>query len=542
MINRRRSGAWVSAILLASAAAAPTYAVNLLLNPGFEAPPGPDENATASGWTFVGTAKRHIFQNHTPGGRYMLWARIFEVSGPPFDYSGVYQDVPSITPGANYDFTSYIFFETNYNSGSHSGEAIAARMNISWLDASNVVMGTGSSTLSITPESNPPTMTWDSNPSLGGEQPYSVSATAPAGAVKARVFVGWESGGTSGGAIGVFFDDVGLDGPGNPPTGSTWVNDAGGDWNLSANWANGIVPNAADAEAFFLTAISVPHTVVSDTAVTAGTLNFDNAATYVIAGAGSLSMQGTTGAGINVLSGSHKINLPLTFVSSSVLNVASGATLTIADPVIIKAGKSVTRTGAGSVLIQAPLTIESGGTLSLGSGPMSVFSAPTLQGTARINVGTQTMTVDYRGQASPAATIKAQLTTGYAIGAWNGAGIMSGNANSQKGVGWVDDPATQSIKVRLTYYGDANLDGQVNSVDFTSFVAGYGAITGGVWASGDFDFNGKVNTRDFNRLAANFGAAPLPSPDLGSLVPEPMSAGVVALAGLAMASRRRRSN
>lgn len=537
-----RNGAWVSAIVIGSATA-PAYAVNLLLNPGFEAPPGPDENSTASGWTFEGTAKRHIFQNHTPGGRFMIWARVFEPSGPPLPYSGVYQDVANITPGANYDFTSFVFFESSYNAAEHSGEGIAARMSLSWLDSNDVDLGVGSALLSITPESNPITGTWDSNPGLAGDQPYMVSATAPVGAAKARVFVGWESGGTSGGAIGVFFDDVGLDGPGVAPTGSTWINDQGGDWNLSANWANGISPNAAGAEAFFATAITTPRTVYTDTAVTAGTLNFDNsAARYVIGGAGTLTMEVTSGsAGINVLAGSHKINLPLIFNSSSVISVTGGATLTLADPVLIKSGKTVSRAGTGSLLIQAPLTIESGGTLSLGPAPLSVFGAPSLSGTARVNVGTNALTVDYSGQPSPAATIKAQLTTGYNLGAWNGAGIMSSNANSLKGVGWIDDPGTQSIKVRLTYYGDTNVDGQVNSVDFNNFLAGYGQTANAVWAQGDFDYNGKVNTRDFNRLAANFGAAPITAPTLGSVVPEPMSASVLAIAGLALASRRRRA-
>jgi hypothetical protein len=403
-------------------------------------------------------------------------------------------------------------------------------MQVSWLDSGGAAVGSPTA-LNITPAAAPP---------IGAWTPYSLSATAPVGAAKARVSVGWTGGGPGTGGQSVFFDDVKLDGAGIPPTGSTWAVDSSGDWNLSGSWANGVVPNAVGAEAFFLSTITAPHTVYSDIAVTVASMTFDNSNKYVISGAGSLSVQAATGSGqIAVLTGSHKINLPLTFVSGATINVAGGATLTLADPVIIKANKTVTRTGTGSLLIQAPLTIEAGGVLAVGSAPLTVFGAASMASGAKINVGTQSMTVDYHGAGSPASTIKSQLLSGYANGVWNGEGINTSAGTATKGLGWVDSPSTESILVKFTYYGDVNLSGTVDSADFNAFVAGYGQTSTGVWATGDFNYDNKVNTKDFNYLAGNFGAAAIPAPSLGAVVPEPVSGAALALVGLLATARRR---
>jgi hypothetical protein len=261
---------------------------------------------------------------------------------------------------------------------------------------------------------------------------------------------------------------------------------------------------------------------------------------YNISGTATLSLEAAGApALVNVFNGIHKINLPLAFVSDTTVNVVPGSTLTLADPVVIKAGKTVTSMGGGSLLIQAPLTIEAGGTLAVGSAPLGLFSAPSLASNARINVGTQSVNFDYRGQPNPSSTIEAQLTSGYASGAWTGAGIMTSAASDTKGLGWADDSANQNVKVKLTYYGDANLSGTVDSTDFNALLAGYGKTSGAIWANGDFNYDDKVNTLDFNFLAGNFGATPIPAPSLGAVVPEPVSGLVLALGGLMAVTRRR---
>jgi hypothetical protein len=144
---------------------------------------------------------------------------------------------------------------------------------------------------------------------------------------------------------------------------------------------------------------------------------------------------------------------------------------------------------------------------------------------AKVTLGTGTLTVDYRGLTSPAGSIKNHLQSGYAAGAWNGNGINTSAAvTGQLGLGWMDDSGSKMIRVKLTRYGDANLNGSVDSQDFNAFIVGYGNAGSGIWASGDFNYDNKVNTLDFNLLAGNFGQVAPSEPLLGSVVPEPVSA------------------
>src|SRR5262249_12840228 len=148
---------------------------------------------------------------------------------------------------------------------------------------------------------------------------------------------------------------------GSPPTPFVWSLDAHGNWNANGNWSGNVAPNAVGATARLMGKITQNRSIYSDIALTLGTLIVNNSvASYVIDGAGSMTFQVSSGTGsIDVQAGSHKINLPLTFASNTNINVAGGATLTIADPMTINASTTVTKTG--NVVIQAPLTILSGG-------------------------------------------------------------------------------------------------------------------------------------------------------------------------------------
>jgi len=297
------------------------------------------------------------------------------------------------------------------------------------------------------------------------------------------------------------------------------------------------VPNGAGATAEFFGALTADHTVYSDIGISAGTLNFNNAHMYVIGGAGSLTMSVNTGsASILVQQGTQKINLPLTLASNTNMTVAAGATLLISNPVTINAGKTLTKTG--NVLIQAPLTIQTGASLVLASGPTSLFMAPSLSGTAQVDVKTNSLTIDYRGQSSPAGTIRSQLTSGFAGGSWNGNGINTSSSTPNTGLGWNDHPETQSILINYTYYGDTDLNHNVDLTDFTFLAANFNG-TGKDWAQGDFNYDGHVDLTDFTYLASNFNKT-LAGESLGSPVPEPATA-AGALAGIALLGAGRRA-
>jgi hypothetical protein len=324
------------------------------------------------------------------------------------------------------------------------------------------------------------------------------------------------------------------------PLGASWKIDGSGNWHSASNWGNGAVPNGVDATARLGGILTSPRTVTVDSPLTLGSLIFNNMNMYNLTGTASLSIQSAAGSGyLGVIAGGHKINLPLVFASNTNISVSAGATLTLANPVTIKAGRTVSSVGTGSLLIQAPLTIEAGGTLALGAAPMTVLGAVSLANGSRVDVGTQSLSVDYHGQTSPHATIESQLTSGYANGDWNGFGLMTSAANSSLGIGWADDFSNQNVDVKFTYYGDANLSGSVDSTDFNAFIAGYGLSSGAIWTNGDFNYDDRVDTVDFNCIAGNFGVAGVPGFALGAVVPEPSSCVAVALTGLLAATRRR---
>src|SRR5204863_4408706 len=93
--------------------------------------------------------------------------------------------------------------------------------------------------------------------------------------------------------------------------------------------------------------------------------------------------------------------------------------------------------------------------------------------------------------------------------------------------------------LRYTRYGDANLDGTVNTTDFNLLASNFGATNLKHWFQGDFNYDGAVNTTDFNLLAGNFGqSVPDGAVALGAIVPEPGMTSVVV--GAVLLGLRRR--
>jgi len=120
-----------------------------------------------------------------------------------------------------------------------------------------------------------------------------------------------------------------------------------------------------------------------------------------------------------------------------------------------------------------------------------------------------------------------------------------GNADFDlNGDGTADQADTDTLirTILGTNYGDANLDGVVDTLDFNRLAANFGQSSRG-WSDGDFTGEGVVDTTDFTQLAANFGfqgATTLaPSFATGAAVPEPLVC-IPAVFALAWTSMRRR--
>jgi len=148
-----------------------------------------------------------------------------------------------------------------------------------------------------------------------------------------------------------------------------WNVNSAGDWNNSMNWADRTVPNGVDQVATLGAVSMSAHTVFTDTPITLGTLNFNNANKYALVGAGSLSMQVSSGsAAINVDQGTQEINLPLTLVSNTIATIQSGATLIIGDPMTLNSGITLNVTGGGTMNIESLVNLGSGSSISVADG------------------------------------------------------------------------------------------------------------------------------------------------------------------------------
>ncbi len=366
---------------------------------------------------------------------------------------------------------------------------------------------------------------------------------------------------------------------GNP---NSWAISGSGDWTNEANWADDIEPNGVGAQAMFLRTITSPETVYTNSPVTVGSMTFDNVFTYVIGGAGSLTLQVSAGdANITVNHGSHEIDLPMTIASNTVFDVASGAALVIDNPMTIDPGVTLVQSGAGTVTYNSIVNVLGGAAVSFGASvhadSLSLSSGSTasvagtgttLQVNSLSNAGTidlqkNALMIDYGGGGDPIASVRAELLSGFNGGLWNGHGIISssiapGTGGYQYGIGYADSVdgvvaglSSGEIEVKYTLLGDANLDGVVNGADLAIFESNFGHHVNG-WDQGDFTYAGTVNAADFAGLAANFILDDSNPGDLASLdafaaanglmadVPEPASVGLVSLGAIAALGARRR--
>jgi hypothetical protein len=136
---------------------------------------------------------------------------------------------------------------------------------------------------------------------------------------------------------------------------------------------------------------------------------------------------------------------------------------------------------------------------------------------------------DFLVQNGDLAAITALLATGFANGSWTGAGIASaaaaGDSSHLTALGAIDNsqsifgpanlfdgdaPAVTDILIKYTYYGDANLDGQVDGSDYTKIDNGYNTHQTG-WENGDFNYDAVVDGSDYTLIdnAFNTQSAPL---------------------------------
>ena len=227
---------------------------------------------------------------------------------------------------------------------------------------------------------------------------------------------------------------------------------------------------------------------------------------------------------------------------TTAVGVDAGSALTFTGPIIDAAQPgqvSLAKVGPGPFTVTQPLNLTglavNGGTLKTATtsasrlGSLTVAGTPTAP-TAKYDVANGKAVI----ASANLTTVRQQIRSAYAPAggpAWGGNGITTSNGTaSQFGLGYgragdfnltaptslfngVANVNPNDILIAYTLFGDANLDGRTDSLDFSLLASNFGKP--GVWRQGDFNYDGLTNSLDFSLLASNFGKT-LPASALAS--------------------------
>ena len=150
------------------------------------------------------------------------------------------------------------------------------------------------------------------------------------------------------------------------------------------------------------------------------------------------------------------------------------------------------------------------------------------------------------------ATAQTDLTLGIGVVDNNHAGDLGGYLYGPAGLiatNFVSIPTATplvgtEILSRVTYWGDADMNGLIDGTDYALIDTGFNTSLNG-WFYGDFDYTGTVDGTDYALIdnAFNNQGAPLTLAGSGKsagVVPEPGSLGLLALGALGVFARRAR--
>jgi hypothetical protein len=294
-------------------------------------------------------------------------------------------------------------------------------------------------------------------------------------------------------------------------------------------------------------------------------------------GSGTLTLGGADSLNVDTNAGTVILSPTATFAAGS-MTVNNGGLLDLAAP---GSGGILTRSFPGSPFT---FTINAGGTTVLNAAASSANrqlfvtnGGLTIVGSS--NSWTGKLDLNNNDADLPGASLfntSNQILQGYNHGKWNGTGgIVSTSAandtrhlmalgviqNNQSGTALFTaanpfdgtTPGAGDVLIKYTYYGDANLNGKVDSTDYTLIDNGYLMhLTG--WYNGDFNYDGVVNGSDYTLIDNAFNTqgaqilADIASPSAGvspqraSSVPEPGGLGILGIAAVSVLGRRRRYN
>ncbi len=254
------------------------------------------------------------------------------------------------------------------------------------------------------------------------------------------------------------------------------------------------------------------NTYSGGTVIEDGTLQVQNDAALVLCGNG-FSVDGSSAVldlngndvsvgQVGLLHGSITNNsatpASLTATCYAVLNGTIDVDLYGSDAPLLKGlAGAVTLSGTNSYT--GPTTVYAG-TLQL-NGPDAWN--PVFNG-AGADIQDGKLVLDYSTDpgSDPAATVQADLADGYPAAFSSGPIQSSTAASSSTALGSMDNTTSQQVMIARVNYGDANLDGTVDSSDLGYVINNYN--NAGVWSEGDFNYDGLINSTDFGYVISNY--------------------------------------
>jgi hypothetical protein len=324
-----------------------------------------------------------------------------------------------------------------------------------------------------------------------------------------------------------------------------WSNAAGGSWGVPDNWNPRGVASGNTKNVTFGDVITSNQTIISDTAITAKSVSFDNSNSYAIAGTASLTLEADTGnAALNVSAGSqgdHEVQLDLVLGSNTDVNANSESALTLngqlnlgGNTLDVQSGRLninnindhggtgiLSNSGnlGGSGLINGDLINTASGTLEVAF--VNFTAADALEVTGIATLGGL---LDVVGDAVPAPGSFTVLTA---------SSIVDNGLALTPAADALYDLSVSGSSVTLTrgggtsgLVGDYDESGTVDAADYTVWRDALGTNT----SLPNDEIGGMIDIGHYNQWVVNFGHT---SSGSSAAVPEPAS-GLILLVTLAL--------
>jgi hypothetical protein len=251
---------------------------------------------------------------------------------------------------------------------------------------------------------------------------------------------------------------------------------------------------------------------------------------------------------------SGSLQVSKTFTNNGVVDLVNPASIGLTGTTTVTVPINITGTGTllvepNTLLNSAAITqtnVNVGGEIQIAPGSaVSVFKSLDINSGGTLDITNNGLIIDYTAPNSPLGAVQEYVRTG-ALSGWTGNGIISSTAAGQTAVavGFAENSVlglstyggttvdSSALLVRFTWFGDANLDGKVDSTDLNMIQS-----NGATWTQGDFNYDGQVNADDYALFDLGLAKSG------GSIIalPEPMGLTMLAVPMvLSMNSRKRK--